>query len=198
MTDTTPAPGLNTALAAFQDAFQVVPLDGENPHFGSRYATLPTIVQKMTPVLRTHGLMFKSRIDTDGGASSLVVELLHIVSGENMTSRMALPAGNPQAIGSAITYYRRYAMLTMTGAVADGDDDGNQAIAPATAHPRSGRVQMMSQEQFDALVRWQESGVVLAEAFFHVLERAAQSGDMTYDEAARVLTYLQSRENAKG
>ena len=82
MTDQTPA--LDAALAAFQDEFLVVPLDGENPHFGSRYATLPTIVTKMTPVLRTHGLMFKSHTDFVDGANVLVVTLLHIESGETM------------------------------------------------------------------------------------------------------------------
>lgn len=191
MTDQTPA--LDAALAAFQDEFLVVPLDGENPHFGSRYATLPTIVTKMTPVLRSHGLMFKSYTDVIDGYTLLVATLLHIESGETMVSRMRLPDGNPQNMGSAITYYRRYTMLVMTGVVADGDDDGNAASAPPTPG-RSQHPQMMTREQYDALVQW-SSQVNLDQVFLHVLKREASSGDMTFDEAARVLQHLHATED---
>lgn len=192
MTDQTPA--LDAALAAFQDEFLVVPLDGENPHFGSRYATLPTIVTKMTPVLRSHGLMFKSHTDVVDGYTVLVATLLHIDSGETMVSRMRLPDGNPQGIGSALTYFRRYTMLTMTGVVSDGDDDGNAASAPPTPAAGRGRVQMMTREQYDALVQW-SSQVNLDQVFLHVLKREASSGDMKFDEAARVLQHLHANED---
>jgi len=193
MTDQTPA--LDAALAAFQDEFLVVPLDGENPHFGSRYATLPTIVTKMTPVLRTHGLMFKSHTDVVDGANVLVVTLLHIESGETMLGRMRIPDVNPQGIGSALTYFRRYTMLTMTGVVADGDDDGNAASAPPRAEdPTRGRPQMMDRHQYDALVQWSNQ-VKLDQVFRHVLNREASSSDLTFDEAARVLAHMHATED---
>lgn len=196
MTDQTPA--LDAALAAFQDEFLVVPLDGQNPHFGSRYATLPTIVTKMTPVLRTHGLMFKSHTDVVDGANVLVVTLLHIESGETMLGRMRIPDVNPQGIGSALTYFRRYTMLTMTGVVADGDDDGNAASAPPRAEdPGRGRPPMMDRHQYDALVQW-SSQVKLDQVFRHVLHRDASSSDLTFDEAARVLAHLHATEDHTG
>jgi hypothetical protein len=193
MTDQTPA--LDQALMDFQGEFLVVPLDGANEHFGSRYATLPTIVQKMTPVLRSHGLMFKSWTEVVDGNTHLVVVLLHVESQESMTSRIKLPDVNPQGIGSALTYFRRYTMLTMTGVVADGDDDGNAASAPPvrTARATRSQVQMMSREQFDALRQW-ASQVNLEQIFDLVLKRPATSDDMTFDEAARVLEHLHAAE----
>jgi hypothetical protein len=194
MTDQTPA--LDAALMAFQGEFLVVPLDGANEHFGSRYATLPTIVQRMTPVLRSHGLMFKSWTEVLDGATHLVMLLLHVETQESMVSRMRLPDGNPQGIGSALTYFRRYTMLTMTGVVADGDDDGNAASAPPVRAARAGRpqVQMMSREQFDALRQW-ASQVNLEQIFDEILKRPATSDDMTFDEAARVLQHLHGTED---
>lgn len=194
MTDQTPA--LDAALMAFQGEFLVVPLDGANEHFGSRYATLPTIVQRMTPVLRSHGLMFKSWTEVSDGATHLVMLLLHVETQESMVSRMRLPDGNPQGIGSALTYFRRYTMLTMTGVVADGDDDGNAASAPPARTARASRpqVQMMSREQFDALRQW-ASQVNLEQIFDQILKRPATSDDMTFDEAARVLQYLHGTED---
>lgn len=193
MTDQTPA--LDAALMAFQGEFLVVPLDGANEHFGSRYATLPTIVQHMTPVLRSHGLMFKSWTEVVDVHTHLVVVLLHVETQESMVSRMRLPDGNPQGIGSALTYYRRYTMLTMTGVVADGDDDGNAASAPTTRPTRTSRpkVQMMTREQFDALRQW-ASQVNLDQIFDQVLKRPATSSDMTFDEAAQVLQHLHGAE----
>lgn len=194
MTDQTPA--LDAALMAFQGEFLVVPLDGANEHFGSRYATLPTIVQRMTPVLRSHGLMFKSWTEVADGATHLVMLLLHVETQESMVSRMRLPDGNPQGIGSALTYFRRYTMLTMTGVVADGDDDGNAASAPPARTARASRpqVQMMTREQFDALRQW-ASQVNLEQIFDQILKRPATSDDMTFDEAARVLQYLHGTED---
>jgi hypothetical protein len=42
-----------------------------------------------------------------------------------------LPATeDPQKLGSAITYYRRYAIVTLLGLVTEEDDDGNAASPP--------------------------------------------------------------------
>jgi hypothetical protein len=37
---------------------------------------------------------------------------------------------NPQKMGSAITYFRRYALAAISQTVADEDDDGNEAAKP--------------------------------------------------------------------
>jgi hypothetical protein len=59
--------------------------------------------------------------------------IYHVESGEQISSELLLPQNtDPQKTGSAITYYRRYALCSLLGIVADEDDDGNATIPPKT------------------------------------------------------------------
>jgi hypothetical protein len=60
--------------------------------------------------------------------------LIHANSGEYISanSTMHPTKSDPQSIGSAITYHRRYALCSILGLNVDEDDDGNKASAPAT------------------------------------------------------------------
>jgi hypothetical protein len=68
--------------------------------------------------------------DTASGPGKFVLRysLLHVASGEHKTGDWPLGAGEPQKMGSAVTYARRYALLAVTGIAAeDEDDDGDAA-----------------------------------------------------------------------
>lgn len=71
--------------------------------------------------------------DTRVGSGPFVLHyvLKHHPSGQCITGSYPLPQGTPQAVGSAITYARRYALCAVTGVVADEDDDGQAAEASA-------------------------------------------------------------------
>ena len=59
----------------------------------------------------------------------LAYKLLH-VSGDHEAGEYPLPtSGTPQAIGSAITYARRYTLVAVTGLAPEDDDDGAAAEA---------------------------------------------------------------------
>lgn len=49
-------------------------------------------------------------------------------------------ATDPQKVGSAVTYYRRYALAALTGVVADVDDDGNTASQQTVGEKRAAQV----------------------------------------------------------
>lgn len=124
------------ALAAFQADLPAVGLDGTNPHFNSKFATLANVTKEVFPKLSAVGLTYTvgSRI-SEAGTLIVVAKLLHI-SGEFQTAEFPITDTNPQKVGSAITYYRRYGLASLTGVVADVDDDGNTASQQTVAEKR--------------------------------------------------------------
>lgn len=120
------------ALAAFQADLPPVDLDGVNPHFKSKYASLGNITKKVFPKLSEHGFAFSVGSFVENGALILDAHLIH-ESGESRSAQFPITETNPQKVGSAVSYYRRYALAALTGIVADEDDDGNAASNPSPA-----------------------------------------------------------------
>lgn len=123
---TTKAKTIYEALAAFQAELPKIDLDGTNPHFRSKYATLGNVTKNVFPKLAEHGFSFTTGSFVDNGVLVLDAHLLH-ESGESRSMQFPITEINPQKVGSAVTYYRRYALAALTGVVADEDDDGNAA-----------------------------------------------------------------------
>ncbi len=120
---------LAAALHKAQSQVEFAKKDAVNPHFNSRYADLWRIWQAAKPVLVDNGLSILQTFEkSDGETVTVVTTLLH-VSGEWVSSALTLKPTkpDPQGIGSAITYGRRYGLSSILGIVADEDDDGNQA-----------------------------------------------------------------------
>lgn len=113
------------ALVSFGKAMPKVPKDKINPHFKNKYATLSVMIEKATPHLTANGLAIVQQIDGDCMTTTLMHE-----SGEFITATATMPCAapsNPQAMGSAITYARRYAYGSILSLDIDDDDDANAA-----------------------------------------------------------------------
>jgi hypothetical protein len=125
---------ISSALVKAQGELNAVSKDGNNPHFRSKYATLQNIVESTRDTLRKHGLAVVQTFgETDGTYINLITTLLH-ESGEYIsgTFTMRPSKADPQGLGSATTYARRYALSAVLGIVADEDDDGNASSRPTT------------------------------------------------------------------
>jgi hypothetical protein len=125
---------VSAAIVKAQGELNAVHKDGNNPHFRSKYATLQNIVESTRDTLRKHGLAVVQTFgETDGTYINLVTTLLH-ESGEYIsgTFTMRPSKADPQGLGSATTYARRYALSAVLGIVADEDDDGNASSRPVT------------------------------------------------------------------
>ena len=123
---------ISSALVKAQGELNAVSKDGNNPHFRSKYATLQNIVESTRDTLRKHGLAVVQTFgETDGTYINLITTLLH-ESGEYIsgTFTMRPSKADPQGLGSATTYARRYALSAVLGIVADEDDDGNASSQP--------------------------------------------------------------------
>lgn len=101
------------------------------------YADLAQITRELMPILGELGLSFIAKPTMSGDRFVLAYRLLH-TSGESEDGEYPLPTnGTPQAVGSAITYARRYCLCAVTG-IAPEDDDG-AAAQVAAQRPDSGQ-----------------------------------------------------------
>jgi len=118
---------LAKAFVAAQKATESIKKAATNPAFKSKYADLAHVVEGVIPALNDAGVGVIQAPGFDGDLVSVTTTLLH-ESGACVTSTLHLrPSKNdPQGVGSAITYARRYSLLAMTGAAPE-DDDGNAA-----------------------------------------------------------------------
>jgi len=104
-----------------------------NPAFRSRYADLAEIINTARTLLAEHGVVVVQSPGMDGACATVETMLLH-ESGEWIRGVAACPLqkADPQGVGSAITYLRRYSLAAMLG-LAQEDDDGNAGSARPTA-----------------------------------------------------------------
>ena len=119
---------LAKALSQVQGELRGAIKDSNNPFFKAAYADLSSVWDACREPLAKHGLsVFQT---TDVAEHGVIVEttLAH-ESGEWISGRLHLnPTKNdPQGIGSAITYGRRYALAAIVG-VCPEDDDGEGAM----------------------------------------------------------------------
>lgn len=93
------------------------------------YATLDAIFDVIRKPLSDNGLSFVQTLDSgDGGKLRLLTRLLH-TSGQWIETEtpVSVTGTSMQALGSAQTYAKRYAISALLGIVADEDDDANTA-----------------------------------------------------------------------
>lgn len=106
--------------------------DKNNPHFKSKYADLGAVVEAIKPALTRHGLFFVQQTHEQEGGVCVETVVCHS-SGESMPlGKLFVPASkqDAQGYGSALTYARRYSLMTAFG-VCPEDDDGNAAVKVA-------------------------------------------------------------------
>lgn len=127
------------ALAKAQGQMEAAHKDRENPFFKSVYATLASVWQSCRKALADNGLSVVQSAENDGDAILVVTRLMHssgqFFEGELRVKPVKL---DPQGMGSALTYARRYAMMAMVGiAPADSDDDDGNAASRSQQQPQN-------------------------------------------------------------
>ena len=106
--------------------------NANNPHFKKSYADLNAIIEAVEPILLENGLLLLQPIH----GNSVCTRIIDVELDDLIESCMDLPIGlDPQKMGSAITYYRRYTLQSILSLQAV-DDDGNMASEPVKAKPK--------------------------------------------------------------
>ena len=117
------------AIAKAQGQIKGASKDANNPFFKSKYADLASVWDACRAALSANGLAVIQSPSAEGTRVSVDTLLTHS-SGQWMAGTVSVTAkeDTPQAIGSAITYLRRYALQSFVG-VSPEDDDANAASA---------------------------------------------------------------------
>lgn len=123
---------MNEKLLALQAEIEPIKKDSNNPFFHSKYFDINSLIAVLKPLLTKHGLVLTQPLG--GNAVSSVIT--DVKSGEKIASTMILPEiQDPQKLGSAITYFRRYTLQSLLALEAE-DDDANVASGKVDALPK--------------------------------------------------------------
>ena len=132
-TDAAPAHrSIASALATAQAEMGKALKSANNPHFKAKYADLASVMDACLPALNAHGIAVVQPTTDDETGRYVETVLIHGDTGETLKCRVPLivQKNDMQGYGSAVTYTRRYGLMSMAG-IAPEDDDGNAAARAA-------------------------------------------------------------------
>lgn len=137
-------------ILKIQTEIGVLSKDQENPFFKSKYLDINGLLAQLVPMLSKNGITVVQPLTSLPDNSPALATI--VMDGEKEICHSVFPLPNiqdPQKMGSAITYYRRYALQSLFLLQAQ-DDDGNHASAP-TENPLSKTmaISKKSQEEFN-------------------------------------------------
>ena len=113
-------------LKAVRDAVGVLEKKATNPFFKSKYIDINGLLEVLDPALAEQGLTLLQPLTNVSGRPAVRTI---IKDGDNVLidDAVSLPdLQDPQKMGACITYYRRYALISLFALKAE-DDDGNMA-----------------------------------------------------------------------
>lgn len=125
-------------LLKAQMEITAIPKDQNNPHFNHKYADVNAILKIIKPVLNKHGLLLMQTLTHIDGKAAITTTVMC----ENGKIEATAPIPEPptpvpgkrgntyQDMGSAFTYWRRYALAAMFALEAE-DDDANRLASEA-------------------------------------------------------------------
>jgi hypothetical protein len=119
---------LADALSKTQGVIHGAVKDATNPFHKSKYADLHSVILSAKEPLAANNLSVVQQCQIIDGQTCLVTMLMH-KSGQWIKSVMPLMLSktDPQSLGIAITYYRRYCYSALLG-ISQMDDDAESAM----------------------------------------------------------------------
>jgi hypothetical protein len=140
---------LSGALVRALAEIDGVTKDKVNPHFKSKYADLASALETVRPVFAKFDLAVTQ--ETSPSEDGVIVEtvVLHASGDDRRFGKLFVPANkrDAQGFGSALTYAKRYSLLTALG-IPTEDDDGNAAARSAPQRATTnGNAQPITDEQ---------------------------------------------------
>lgn len=131
---------LMPALVKARGEFAAAIKDAQNPHLRNKYASLSSVIDAVAPALADNGLIVVQPTMVDDAGEMRVQTRVYHASGQYIGCEypVHVPEGaknRHQAEGSALTYARRYSLLSLV-CIAPEDDDG-EASAPSRRRPEA-------------------------------------------------------------
>jgi len=207
---------LAKALSNFQGKMTAIKKDAVNPFYKSKYATLDTIWETIRKPLSENGLSVAQTMNLIEGKNVLETTLYH-TSGEWISgTQLVNPIkDDPQSLGSAISYARRYSLSAILGIVADEDDDANIAtkaevkevksksslekpVSPETPRKIEPTITPAQTKKIYASVK--EKGITSdqARAYLKQVFKKMSTKELTVSEASRLIEDIETGKLKKG
>ena len=193
---------LTLALIKAQSAMGAVKKDATNPFFKSKYADLASVQGVAEKPLEDNGHVITQGCGLSAFGNFVYTQLTH-VSGQWMRSEvpMILAKQDPQGVGSAITYARRYGMAAMLNMVQE-DDDGNAAIDSRElphengAKPNAVSTQKAGEKRANQIKEYHEANLIKQSEIMDALKKykAASVKDLPKDVADQLINLGLDRE----
>jgi len=153
----------NQKLLAVQKEVGTVKKTKQNPYFKSNYADINDILDLVKPILNKYGLVLvqplidttivntdKAKIDIK---TSIKTVILNADGEEYIEAIVTIPTSeDSQKNGSAITYYRRYAIQSLLALEAEDDDAGKatgRVVKPNLQEIKAGGYYASKQNEFN-------------------------------------------------
>lgn len=142
---------MKALFAAMSKAFPEIEgalKDRNNPAFKSKYADLSSVVDAVKPALAKYNLFFVQMTHEQQGGVCVETIVGHAEGEQFSFGKLFVPAGkqDAQGYGSALTYARRYSLMTAFG-VCPEDDDGNAAVQAAPARSAAPKIERITPDQ---------------------------------------------------
>ena len=166
---------LALALSKTQAILKGALKDSNNPFFKSKYADLASVWEACREPLAANGLSVVQMPCNDTPDSVALETILMHTSGQWISSVFSMPVSkhDAQAVGTAITYARRYALAAVVG-IAPEDDDGNLASGKSeTAKPAYSKPVAVIKQPVAEI---KESVAVIKETVAEIKEPVAMQG----------------------
>lgn len=187
---------LAAAMSKFQGELGAASKSKANPFFKSKYADIAEIWETIKEPLAANGLSVVQLQGTNvNGDPTLSTTVMHS-SGEYITSETPLifTKKEPQAIGSAVTYFRRYGLAAALGVVQDDDD----ASATTTAPPPKLNIKRPTQKRDDQLIHEQDKTPCHEFVIPIGSAKGKKFADIGAEGCERFLKYVQGEEKKRG
>lgn len=182
---------ISTALLKAQKQIEAVDKDGKNPFFKSDYATLNSAILACKKILNDNEIVVLQPIESDENGVYVCTTLIH-TSGEQITSKHRIREAkehDPQSQGSAITYARRYSLMSLL-CMSSEDDDGEKAQAGYRKQPynQPGKATEGQRKFITDLMR--DKNITIEE----VQEKIGlgEGEKMSFDQASETIEWLKS------
>ena len=144
-------------LAAVKAEVGRISKDSSNPFFKSKYFDVNSLLLHVEPIIQKNGLLLLQPIQ-----DNLVKSIIFDTNGFSIESGIVLPELNdPQKLGSAITYYRRYTLQSLLALQAE-DDDANLASNKVNAKSATTETELkwlnVGQPEFTKAIEYLKNG----------------------------------------
>jgi hypothetical protein len=140
---------------------EAVKKNAKNPHFKNNYADINALIEAVEPVLLKYNLILMQPIEN----GCVVTRILDCESGDSVESTMRLPEiQDPQRVGSAVTYYRRYTLQSLMTLQAEDTDAQDVSDYIKKQKPK------FPQDRFENGLTKVSNGELTADAFKKALE----------------------------